>query len=171
METFSALLALCEGNSPVPGEFPAQRPVTRSFDVFFDPRPNKRWSKQSWGWWLETPSRSLWRHCNDYCLSASEVTPPKYKSVWVLYLAKTCIYFGFRLISSAYLLILYIYIYMHGVDDCVYCLFRNTTLIMKYRLLFKQYIGCWLSIPFTRRHGLLSWGCKIWLIVYTQIYI
>ena len=35
METFSALLALCVGNSPVSGEFPTQRPVTRSFDVFF----------------------------------------------------------------------------------------------------------------------------------------
>ena len=38
IEKFSALLALCAGNSPVPGEFPAQRPVTRSFDVFFDLR-------------------------------------------------------------------------------------------------------------------------------------
>ena len=44
METFSALLAICAGNSPVPGEFPAQRPVTRSFDVFFDLRLNKRLS-------------------------------------------------------------------------------------------------------------------------------
>ena len=42
METFSALLALCVGNSPVTGEFPSQRPVTRSFDVFFDLRLNKR---------------------------------------------------------------------------------------------------------------------------------
>ena len=42
METFSELLALCEGNSPVIGEFPSQRPVTRSFDVYFDPRLNKR---------------------------------------------------------------------------------------------------------------------------------
>ena len=41
-----------------------QRPVTRSFDVFFDLRLNKRLSKQSWGWWFDTPSRSLWRHCN-----------------------------------------------------------------------------------------------------------
>ena len=41
METFSALLALCAGNSSVTGEFPAQRPVTRSFDVFFDLRLNK----------------------------------------------------------------------------------------------------------------------------------
>ena len=34
METCSALLAICAGNSPVTGEFPTQRPVTRSFDVF-----------------------------------------------------------------------------------------------------------------------------------------
>ena len=51
METFSALLAICAGN-PIPGEFPAQRPLTRSFDVFFDLRLNKRLSKQSWGWWI-----------------------------------------------------------------------------------------------------------------------
>ena len=36
METFPALLALCAGNSPAAGEFLAQRPVTRSVDVFFD---------------------------------------------------------------------------------------------------------------------------------------
>ena len=65
METFSALLAICAGNSPVPGEFPAQRPVTRSFHVFFDLRLNKPLSKQSWGWWFEMLSRSLWRHRND----------------------------------------------------------------------------------------------------------
>ena len=46
METFSALLAICAGNSPVTGEFPPQRPVTRSFDVFFDLRLNKRLRKQ-----------------------------------------------------------------------------------------------------------------------------
>ena len=66
MKTFSALLTLCAGNSPVPGEFPAQRPVTRSFDIFFDLRPtNKRLSKQSWGWWFETLSCPLWRHYNE----------------------------------------------------------------------------------------------------------
>ena len=43
---------LCEGNSPVTGEFPAQRPVTRSFDAFSDHRLNGRLSKQSRGWWL-----------------------------------------------------------------------------------------------------------------------
>ena len=36
MEIISALLAFCAGNSPVPGEFPSQRPVTQSFDIFFD---------------------------------------------------------------------------------------------------------------------------------------
>ena len=56
METFSVLLAICVGNSPVTGEFPTQRPVTRIFDVFFDLRLNKRLSKQSGGWWFETPS-------------------------------------------------------------------------------------------------------------------
>ena len=65
METFSALLAFCAGNSPVTGEFPAQRPVMRSFDAFFDLHLNKWLSKQSWGWWFEMPSRSLWCHCND----------------------------------------------------------------------------------------------------------
>ena len=64
METFSALLAICAGNSPVPGEFPTQRPVTRSFDVFFDLRLNKWLSKLWWGWWFETLSRPLWRHRN-----------------------------------------------------------------------------------------------------------
>ena len=68
METFPALLALCSGNSPVTGEFPAQRPVTRSFDVFFDLRLNKRLSKLSWGWWFETLSRRLRRHCNVKCV-------------------------------------------------------------------------------------------------------
>ena len=62
--TFSALLAICVGNSPVNGEFPTQRPVMRSFDVFFDLCLNKRWTKQWWGQWFEIPLHPLWRHCN-----------------------------------------------------------------------------------------------------------
>ena len=54
---------LC-GEFTGPGEFPTQRPVTRSFDVFFDLGLNKRLSKQPWGWWFETPSWSLWPQCN-----------------------------------------------------------------------------------------------------------
>ena len=64
METYSALLAICAGNSPVSGEFPAQGPVKRSFDVFFDLGLIKRLSKQSRGWWFEKSSCPLWRHCN-----------------------------------------------------------------------------------------------------------
>ena len=58
---------LC-GKSPVTGEFPAQRPVTRSFDIFFDPRLNKQLNKQSWGLWFETLWRSSWRHRNEYSI-------------------------------------------------------------------------------------------------------
>ena len=65
METFSALLAIYAEKSPVPGEFHTQRPVTRSFDVYLDLRPNIRLNKQSWGWWFETPLCPLWRHRND----------------------------------------------------------------------------------------------------------
>ena len=61
METFCAI---CAGNSPVTGEFLAQRPVTRSFDVFFDLRLNKRLSIPSWGN-LRQQSSALWRHWND----------------------------------------------------------------------------------------------------------
>ena len=72
METFSALLALCAGNSP----------LTKTSDdelwCFFYLCLNKRLSKQPWGWWFETPSCSLWRHCDviiGCCLTgtASEV--------------------------------------------------------------------------------------------------
>ena len=61
METFSVLLVICVGNWPVPGEFPAQRPVTRSFDVFFHLRLNKQLSKQSWH-----EAGDLRRYCTHY---------------------------------------------------------------------------------------------------------
>ena len=64
METFATLLALCDGNPPVTGGFPSQRPVMRSFHNFFHLCLNKRLSKQSIHPWFEMPSRSLWRHCN-----------------------------------------------------------------------------------------------------------
>ena len=62
--TFSALLVICAGNCLVTDNFPAQRPVTRSFDVFFDVRLNDRLIEQSWGRWFEMPSRLSWGHCN-----------------------------------------------------------------------------------------------------------
>ena len=65
---FFCVTGLCPEISPVTDEFPSQRPVTRSFEVFFEFRLNKRLSKQSRGWWFETPSRSSWRHCNEWYL-------------------------------------------------------------------------------------------------------
>ena len=47
-------------NSPHKGQW------RRGLMCFFDLRLNKRLSKQSWGWWIETPSRSLWRHCDGH---------------------------------------------------------------------------------------------------------
>ena len=64
METFSALLTPCVGNSPVTGAFPSQRPVTWSFDAFFDLRLNKRLNKKSRRRWFETQLCPLGRHCN-----------------------------------------------------------------------------------------------------------
>ena len=71
VEIFSALLALCEGKLLVTGEFPSQRPMTKSFDVFFYLRLNKRLSKRSGCWWFETPSCPLWHHCNVFAGSVS----------------------------------------------------------------------------------------------------
>ena len=59
METFSPNWPFVRGIR----NFPTQRQVTRTFDVFFDLRLNKRLSKKPWGW-FETPSWSLWRQCN-----------------------------------------------------------------------------------------------------------
>ena len=67
------------------GEFPSQRQVTRGFDVFFDLRLNKRLNKQTRRRCFETPSCSLWRHCNGrqslgiqnwYLLIYSNITTP-----------------------------------------------------------------------------------------------
>ena len=63
----------CAGNSTVTSEFPTQRTVTGSFYVFFDLHLNKRLSKQSWGWWFESPSHPLWRHCNGFILLTKNV--------------------------------------------------------------------------------------------------
>ena len=62
------------GNSLVTGEFPAQRPVTWSFDVFLDLHLKKQLSKQSWGWWFEKPSRPLWCHYNISKVISRELT-------------------------------------------------------------------------------------------------
>ena len=67
-------VTICAGNSPVIGELPAQRPVTRSFDVFICAWINAWVNKQSRGWWFETPSRPLRRHCNVLVVSCDPLT-------------------------------------------------------------------------------------------------
>ena len=64
---------------------PGQRPVTRSFDVLFDLRPNKRLGKQSWGWWSETPSSSLWRHRNGNMI---------FRTIWISMPGKGLLVYG-----------------------------------------------------------------------------
>ena len=68
----SAWLGLCEGDPPLTDGFSSQRTVMQSFDAFFDLRLKKRPNKQSRRWWFETPSRSLWCHCNVMGLSQYE---------------------------------------------------------------------------------------------------
>ena len=63
METFSALLAPCAGNSPVPVNSP-HKGQRHGALMFFHLCLNKLLSKQRWRRWFYTPSRSLWRHCN-----------------------------------------------------------------------------------------------------------
>ena len=61
METFSAILALCAGNSPVTGEFPSQRPVTQSSDIFFG-----LLYAETNGWINNRDAGGLRRHCAHY---------------------------------------------------------------------------------------------------------
>ena len=88
MKTFSALMAICAGNSPVPGEFPHKGHWRGAlmFFFFFHLRLNKRLSEQSWDWWSETPPRSLWRRGNvsnnfsDQCLYSNKDMHCNYSS-------------------------------------------------------------------------------------------
>ena len=64
METFYTLLALCVGEFTSHRWIPLTKAIDPELDVFFDLRLSKWLSKQSWGWWFETPSCSWWRHCN-----------------------------------------------------------------------------------------------------------
>ena len=85
METFSDSLAICGGNSPATGEFPAQRPVTRSFNVFFDLRLNTWLSKLLQGWWFDTPLCPLWRHSNDSACTCTYVSELWYiRMAWMM---------------------------------------------------------------------------------------
>ena len=85
MDTFSALLALCAGNSPVT-VLPHQGQWSGALMFSLICALNKRLNKQSWGWWFETPSRSLWRHCNDHQTFISYTSEDPVKLMWCPFL-------------------------------------------------------------------------------------
>ena len=68
MKTFSALLAHCAGNSPVTGEFPSQRPVTRSFDISFTLRLNTN------GWVNNREAGDLRCHRTHYAITVMYIS-------------------------------------------------------------------------------------------------
>ena len=70
---------------PFCGEFLTQRPVRRSYVVFFDPRLNKRSGKQSRRRWFKTTSRPLWRHCNIFFVKRPRMSPVQFVTLY-----KTC---------------------------------------------------------------------------------
>ena len=90
-EIFSAFLALSEGNSPITGEFPSQRPVMRSLDVFFDLNLNKRSGKPSRRWWFEKPLRSLWRHCKVWNSKFVNTRKTEFLTPWIIFMNVTLI--------------------------------------------------------------------------------
>ena len=155
METFSVLLGLCAGNSMVTGEFPTQRPVMGKFDVFFDLCLNKRLSKQSWGWWFETPSHSLWRHCNisPWCvfwtsLSAVQerllnlitlTTTPPPLCVWCI-VRKHKNIFTFSVMSQNLIGICFLSFLKTGTDHYVLTFLMEDMDMLIYH---SQYNGCW----------------------------
>ena len=98
METFSALLAICAGNSPVSGEFPSQRPVTRSFDVFLrflrsgpEQTPDKTiQTPVSWDAiaLIMTSLQSLTAVGTIIPLSHNNATTVKVMGIWILWISK-----------------------------------------------------------------------------------
>ena len=101
-----------------PGEFPAQKPVTWSFDVYFDLRLNKRLCKQSWGWWFETLLCPLWHHSN---VTHSKWTTCKCE-VW----GDLCIGWGMRCL---------ILVWIYGVFQLCTCqTVRNIIVTIKFTI-------------------------------------
>ena len=142
----------CAGNWPVPGEFPTQRPVTRSFGVHFDLRLNKRLSKQLWGWWFETPSRLLWRHRNENCLGCVLFW------CWML-LFRFEIWKCFLLMASVLDKMLKMEIILMWIDwDCQYSICKCLTVAITH------YVSSSVSLSF------VSYFIMLWKFSTTRLY-
>ena len=138
---FRATGPLC-GEFTGPGEFPAQRPVTRSFDIFFDLHPNKRLSKQWWGWWFETQSCPLWRHRNELGNDQPNGNVRQYSLIGV--------YNKHYMISFAWCLTV---LPMYGIN----C--RHLFCVAMWRVGYDtyhshEYVFCWLNVGAALRIGM-----------------
>ena len=137
----SALLALRAVNSPVNDEFPSQRPVTRSFHVFFDQRLNKRLSKQSNRRWFWTPSFVQNFLNSDYILSLGTIETTS-RCAWIKYYRK--IIKKMRLKMSVKMVA-----NLHRVQ-CVALHKHNVVLLLLLLLLFGVF--CFVSVYFLGYH-------------------
>ena len=147
MQYFGGIMGNAHGIVPVKftGEFPTQRPVTRSF-VVFDLHLNKRLSKHSWGWWFETPSSPLWRHCNDKpgmrCLTTSRAA-----AVRGIHIELACGGCGFRLIQ-------FVVLYKLGPFTTISnnCTSNMISIINISRSLNKRSVWAVYFVPFAMMH-------------------
>ena len=144
MDIFSALLDFRAGNSPVTGEFPAQRPETRSVDVFFDLRLNKRLSKQSRGLWFKTPSHPL------LSLSRNQFTWLFFLNAWLF----VCLFLFWWFYSSISIVVLWHTII---IMNCVLCsliviMFMNCVIL--YVRTYTDVIT-WIPFPWPFVRGIL----------------
>ena len=168
MEPFSALLAIWAGNSPVPGEFPAPRSVTRSFDVSLTCTWINDWvnNREAGNY-----RRPLWRLRNDRTSNGNYL-----KQLWHILLTPICVTKS-RCINVSYTYLKPVFVY----PNCIYSFFCRSHfhleglgsfswevwsdwLFLKYR-----YYIHWLRAPAGRMRGssFLLMG-KITSDIYTQ---
>ena len=138
METFSALLALCAGNSPVTGEFPAQRPVTRSFDIVFDLCLNNGLSKQ----WRYAGSYDIFHSCCTECEKGREGVfhqrSSKSRKLYENVMCSSCVIWQYQSDD--------IYIYLHSL------VLAGIMEVLRLTLHFCQ-IGFGFTVQFLVRYG------------------
>ena len=138
------LLVIFVGNSPVTSEFPAQRPVTWSFDVFFDLHLNKQLSKQLWDWWFETPSYPLWRHCNAWL--GLHIHQPLWIK-WILGVGLILMIPSWQCIRSNVL----VYIFIYFIHAFIYLF--NYLIIYSFFFFSKcEFLICWGRIFISNQH-------------------
>ena len=154
---------LC-GEFTGPGEFPTQRPVTRSFHVFFDLRLNKRLSKQSWGWWFETLSCPLWRHGNVHRFQSVLVKVVVCSDIWVIAVKLWCVYLWSRSVDIHNLVLNLVWIcYIHFHEHFIWFFSGYLTCIFGLKIYFSAFVVC--AAWWRERHGRLIsylWNTELW---------